>query len=253
MTFGKLLIVLKRSKSTIPPLFNGLEVLSSSSDEAKLLGENFSKNSNYDSGISLPVFSFKTSLKLDNISVTPKMVKKVIMNLDLSKAFGPDCIPVVVLKNCESELSCILAEISKCLKESCFPDCWRVSSVVSVFKNVGEKSAAKNYCPTSLLSVVSIVFEKLINRIIDHLEKCGIFYFQHGFRSSQSAADLLTVVSDRIARAFNRSGATRAVGLDMSKAFGRVWHAGLLHKLKSYGTSGQIFGLIPSFLSSRWL
>ena len=58
---------------------------------------------------------------------------------------------------------------------------------------------------------------------------------------------------DRIARAFNRSGATRAVTLDISKAFDRVWHAGLLHKLKSYGISGQIFGLISSFLSSRWL
>ena len=58
---------------------------------------------------------------------------------------------------------------------------------------------------------------------------------------------------DRIARAFNRSGATRAVALDISKVFDRVWHAGLLHKLKSYGISGQIFGLISSFLSSRWL
>ena len=99
------------------------------------------------------------------------------------------------------------------------------------------------------------VFEKLVNkRIVDHLEKCGLFSdFQHGFRSCQLTADLLTVVSDRIARVFNRSGATRAVALDMSKAFDRVWHAGLLHKLKSYGISGQIFGLISSFLSNRWL
>ena len=60
-------------------------------------------------------------------------------------------------------------------------------------------------------------------------------------------------MSDRIARAFNRSGATRAAVLDISKAFDRVWHAGLLHKLKSYGISGQIFGLISSFLSNRRL
>ena len=53
--------------------------------------------------------------------------------------------------------------------------------------------------------------------------------------------------------AFNRSGATRAVALDISKAFDRVWHAGLLHKLKSYGISGQIFGLISSFLYNRRL
>ena len=74
------------------------------------------------------------------------MVKKVIMNLDLSKASGPDCISVVVLKNYEPELSSILAELfHKCLKESCFPDCWKVSSVVPVLKNIGERSTAKNY------------------------------------------------------------------------------------------------------------
>ena len=184
------------------------------------------------------------------------MFKKIITTPDSSKASGPDCIPVVVLKNCEPELSYILAELfNKCLKESCFPDCWKVSSVVPVFKNVGERSTAKNYHPVSLLSVVSKVFEKLVNnRIVDHLEKCGLFSdFQYGFRSSRSTADLLTVVSDRIARVFNRSGATRAVALDISKAFDRVFHAGLLHKLKSYGISGQIFDLITSFRSNRQL
>ena len=79
------------------------------------------------------------------------------------------------------------------------------------------------------------------------------FYFQYGFRSSRSTTDLLTVVSDRIAKAFNRSGATRALALDISKAFDRVWHAGHLHKLQSYGISGQIFSLISSFLSNRQL
>ena len=66
------------------------------------------------------------------------------------------------------------------------------------------------------------------------------FDFQYGLRSSQSTADLLTVVSDRIARAFNRSGAIQ------------VWHAGLLHKLRSYQISDQIFGLISSFLNNKW-
>ena len=137
-------------------------MLSSASDTAKLFSENFSMNSNLDdSGISLPTFPSRTNLKLHDISVTPKMVRKVVMNLDLSKASGPDCIPVVVLKNCEPELSYILAEVfNKCLKESCFPDCWKVLSVVPVFKNVGERSTAKNYHPVSLLSVVSKVLVK---------------------------------------------------------------------------------------------
>ena len=75
---------------------------------------------------------------------------------------GPDCIPLVVLKNCEPELFYVLDELfNNFVKESCFPDCWKVSSVVRVFRNVGERSAAKNYCPVSLLSVVNKVFEKL--------------------------------------------------------------------------------------------
>ena len=184
--------VLNKGKSAIPPLFNSPEVWPSASDKAKLFAKNFSKNSNLDdSGISLPVFPSRTNLKLHNISITPKMVKKVITNLDTSKASGPDCIPVVVLKNCEPELTYILAKLfNNCLKESCFPDCWNVSSVVPVFENVGETSTAKNchknYHPVSLLSVVSKVFEKLLNnRIVDHLEKCGLFPdFQYGFRYS---------------------------------------------------------------------
>ena len=126
---------------------------------------------------------------------------------------------------------------------------------IPVFKNVGERPTAKNCRPVSLVSMISKVFEKLVNdRIVDHLEKSGLFSdFQYGFRSSRSTADLLTVVSDRIARVFNRSGATRAVAFDISKTFHRVWQAGLLHKLKSYRISGQILDLISSFLRSRQL
>ena len=153
------------------------------------------------------------------------MFYRLLVHHLLSNASGPDCIPVVVLKNCEPELSYILAEIfNKCLKQSCFPDRWKVSSVVPVFKSAGERSTAKNYRSVSLLSVVRNVFEKLVNnRIVDHLEKFCLFSdFQYGFTSSRLTADLLTVVSDRIARAFNRSGATRAVALDICKAFDRV-------------------------------
>ena len=85
-------------------------------------------------------------------------------------------------------------------------------------------STAKNFRPVSLLSVVSKVFEKLVNnRIVYHLQKCDIFSdFQYGFRSSRSTAGLLTVVSDRFARALNKFVATPTVALDLSKAFDRV-------------------------------
>ena len=152
-------------------------MLPSASDEANLFAEDFSKNSNLDhSGISLPVSPSRT---LCNISIIPKMVKKVITDLDSSKASSPDYIPVVVLKNCESELSCILAKLFKMfLKQSYFPDCWNVLLMVPVYKNFKERSIAKTYHPVGLLSVVSKVFEKPVNnRIVDHLEKCDLFFY----------------------------------------------------------------------------
>ena len=188
-TFGDLLIVFSAK-------VNLLYLLYSSSRRCCLLHltnqncflSNYRKNSNLDdSGITWSVFRSRTSLKLYNISEAPKMVKKVIISLDLLKLSGPDCIPVVVLKICEPEISYIPAQLlNKSLKESCFPDCWKVSSVVPVFKNVGERSTAKNHCLVSFLSMVSKVCEKLIiNGIVDHLEKYCLFSdFQYDFGSS---------------------------------------------------------------------
>ena len=100
--------------------------------------------------------------------------------------------------------------------------------------------------------MVSKVFGKLVdNRIVDYLEKCGLFSdSQYGFWSIKcTSSDGI----NRIARSLNRAGATRVVALDISKAFDSVWCAGLLHKLKSYGISVQIFDFISSFISNRWL
>ena len=71
--------------------------------------------------VSLPVFPSRSNLKLHHLSITPNMVKKVIMNFDLSKTSDPDCIPAMVLKKCKPKLSHIQAELfNKCLKESFF-------------------------------------------------------------------------------------------------------------------------------------
>ena len=115
--------VLNNGKSAIPPLFNSTKVLSSASDKAKLFAKNFSKNSNLDGlVVSLPVFPSRTNLKLHSISVTPKMVKKVLTILDSSKAFSPDCTSVVVLNNCELELLYILGELSVVVLSNCEPE-----------------------------------------------------------------------------------------------------------------------------------
>ena len=148
------------------------------------------------------------------------MVKEVIRNLDLSKASGSDCIPVLFLRNCESELSCILAELFNMCQIVWTSHQWSLQ-----LRMLGKELKAINYYPFNLLSVVSKFFKKLVNyRLVGHLVKHGLLSnFQCGFRSSRSTAEnLLYLVPDNIARAFNRSGATRAVALDRSTVFDKV-------------------------------
>ena len=100
---------------------NGPEGLSFAPDKTKSFAKNVSKKSDLaESGITLPAFPSRSNLKLHNIPVTPKMVEKVMMYLDSSKASGLHCISVVVYENCEPKLSCILGKLfNMYLKESC--------------------------------------------------------------------------------------------------------------------------------------
>ena len=249
--------VLNRGKSTIPPLFNGPEVLTTSTDKANLFARNFSYNSTLDdSNQLLPDFPSRTEHRLTSRKITARMVSHAIYHLDACKATGPDRIPSIVLKMCSPELSPVLAKLyNKCLAKSCFPSCWKSSEVVPAFKNDGDRSDPGKYRPISLLSIVSKIFESFINdSLIKHLDSTGLFSdLQYGFRTLRSTADILTVLSERIYNSMDAGGETRAIALDISKAFDKVWHAGLLHKLKSYGVVGPILGILESFMIERSL
>ena len=141
--------------------------------------------------------------------------------------------------------------------EPSFPNGWKVSSVIIVFKNFGERSTAKNYHHVILLSVVSKKFEKLIiNRLVaDHLQKCELF-----FSISSMVSGLLfqskifwNLYLTEMLGFLMESWATQAAALDISKALGKVWHACHLHELKFYGISSQINGFISSFFSSQFM
>jgi len=247
--------VINKGKSSIPPLFNGPEVLTSSMDKAELFAKIFSTNSTLDdSNNFLPDFPTRTNTLLETIEITPSKVASVISDLDPSKATGPDGIPVILFQMCSPELSPILSKLfKKCMSESCFPGTWKQPSVIPVFKNCGERSDPRNYRPISLLPIISKIFETLINTsIVNHLNSQNLFSdYQYGFRSGRSTADILTVINERIYRSLNASGETRAVALDISKAFDKVWHAGLMLKLTGYGVQGSLFDIIKSFLLDR--
>ena len=106
--------VLHRGASTIPPLFNGPEVLTSFKDKAELFAQIFSKNSNIDDfGPILPDFPVRTNQILDHVNFSVKTVASSISNLGSSKATGPDGILVIILQKCSPELSPIFTKLFK--------------------------------------------------------------------------------------------------------------------------------------------
>ena len=199
----------------------------------------------------LLTFRSRTKIKIHNILKTPKFIKKVLTNLNSSKIFSFDCISVMVLNDCKPKLSYKRPEFSnKYLKEYCFSNCWKISSVACGNNNFWERCTAKNYHYVCPLCVVSNMFQKLINKKLVNYLKNGSHFcnFRYGFRFSYSTTDLLRIVPDRITRVFNRFGVTRAIAFDFSKDFDSVWFAALMHQCKSDEISVRAFGLILPFL-----
>ena len=231
----------------MPPLFNGPEVLTTSTDKANLCTRNFSCNSTLDGSQQLPDFPSRTEQGLSSKNTTAKMVSRAFNDLDASNVTGPDRITAIVLKMFSPKLSPVLAKLyNKCLAES--------SSVVPVFKNDGERSDPGKYRPISLLPIISKIFVSFINdSLTKHLDITGLFSdFSMVFVLS-GLADITTVLSERVYNSLVAGREIRDIALDISKAFDKVWHAGLLHKLKAYGVVGPILNILESFLQERSL
>ena len=101
--------------------------------------------------------------------------------------------------------------------------------------------------------MIGKVFESVVNaHLLSYLEAHHLLSdAQYGFRYGRSTGDLLAYVTEHVSKVLDRQGETRSVALDISKAFDKVWHRGLLHKLQSYGIGGDLFKLLTSFLQSR--
>ena len=118
-----------------------------------------------------------------------------------------------------------------------------------------EKNVKSNYRPISLLPIFGKMFEKLVyDSLYSHLVFCNLLNpNQSGFRPGDSTVNQLISITHTIFKAFDRNPSldVRSVYLDISKAFGRVWHDGLIYKLRRCGVSGKLLSLIQSFLKDR--
>ncbi|KAL7629919.1 UNVERIFIED_CONTAM: hypothetical protein RMT77_019962 [Armadillidium vulgare] len=242
------------ASSSFPPLVSSdgtTAVLPSS--KAELFAQTFASYSTLDDSGAVPSPSTPSNSSMPKIVISSKDVTSALSELNTKKAYGPDGIPPVVLKTCASELSPCLGKLFRlCLSTSTFPSCWKRALIQPVPKK-GDPSQPSNYRPISLTSVLSKVFESILNRKIwKHLNSSNLISDrQYGFRKKRSTGDLLSLLSDSWSSALRHFGESFAVALDISKAFDRVWHKALISKLPSFGIYLSLCDLLSDFLSGR--
>ena len=195
-----------------------------------------------------------TSKCLDSIHFSSSDIVKIISRLDPNKAHGHDMLSIRMIKLCGNSVCKPLSIIFKdCLSEDKFPHEWKKATVVPVHKK-GNKQSLENYRPTSLLPICSKIVERLIynEMFIFFTENNLICPNQSRFRTGDSCVNqLLAIITHEIYKSFDEGFEVRGVFLDISKAFDKVWHEGLLLKLNQNGISGNLLKLLSDFLSYR--
>ena len=206
-----------------------------------------------DSHAVLPPFMELTDSVLDRIDISEEEIKDVIVNLDPNKASGPDLISNKMIKQVAGAIAKPLQIIfNHSLRESVFPDFWKLGNLVPLFKK-GDKSLAANYRPVSLLSNIGKIQERIVfKQIYNHLSSNNLlFKYQSGFRPGHSTAFQLIDIFHHICQSYDEKQYSCMVFCDISKAFDKVWHKGLLFKLRQNGIKGNLLAWISNYLSSR--
>ena len=240
----------------IPPLLaNNLFILNCK-EKAKHFNDFFSQQCKpiVNSSV-LPILYFFTEKIIDHITVKNDEIISLIRKINPSKATGSDGISGQMLLLCDDSAILPLKIIfSNILSTSIYPDLWKIANVTPIFKK-GDKQLIKNYRPISLLPICGKILEKIIfNHLYSYLTANRLITKnQSGFRPGDSTTNQLLYLVDEIHQAFDSAECfeVRAVFLDISKAFDKVWHDGLIFKLKQNGVSGGLLKLFQNYLSNR--
>ena len=249
--------VMNKSRAPkIPPLLdNGLFVLNCV-EKAKLFNDFFAKQCSLLLNDSvLPDFHFITDKRIDSVNISDEDILSIIRKINPNKASGSDGISGQMLKICDTSVVLPLKIIyANILHTSAYSDMWKVADVTPIFKKE-DKQLVKNYRPISLLPICGKIFEKLIfNSIFSYLSSNGLITKnQSGFIPGDSCTNQLLYLVNEIHEAFEDPSSleVRAVFLDISKAFDKVWHEGLIFKLKQNGVSGKLLKFFESYLLNR--
>ena len=235
----------KSTSSPIPPLQNEVtgEFVVNDEDKANLLNTFFCSISEIiDSDLPTPVFDNRTGRKLDVFNITIDEIKDVLLNLKLGKAVGNDKISHNMLKHTASTVCKPLEIIFNCsLQTGRFPQMWKSAIIIALFKK-GIKSDPTNYRPISLLSCVGKVFERVIFKYIYNflIDNSLIYKYQSG------------EIYHNICLALENHEIICSVFCDISKAFDRVWHKGLIKKIEGYGITGNLLRWLENYISNRY-
>ena len=203
----------------------------------------------------LPNFQHITEARINTVVIKREEILSLIRNLNPNKATGADEISARMLLICDDSVVLPLMIIfSNILETSVYPDQWKLANVVPVYKK-DDKQLVKNYRPISLLPICGKIFEKLIfDSLYAHLVSNNLITKnQSGFVPGDSCTNQLLFLINEIQKAFENSKSleVRAVFLDISKAFDKVWHEGLIFKLRQNGVCGKLLGFFVSYLSNR--
>ena len=202
----------------------------------------------------LPAFNYITDTRLDLFSTTPEEVFSALSILDSNKSVGADFISNKVLKECAQSLCEPLSRFFNMSFTQCiFPATWKGANVVPLFKKEN-RHLVSNYRPVSLLSNLSKVMEKVVyKKIYKYLDDNNLLTDKnYGFKHSDSTVNQLLFITQKIANALDDKHDACIVFLDVSRAFDKVWHKGLLFKLNQMGITGNALKWIESYLSNRF-
>jgi len=230
-------------------------LIAAPAEKSEAFANFFASNSTVPSSNMIPPNLVFQGSEMPSLKISTRKVRKALAKINIAKAMGPDNIPPIVLKKCYKELSPVFCRIFRLsLKTGVFPKIWKTAHVVPIHKK-GDRSSVNNYRPISITSCISKVFESIVNEhILDHIESNNLISdSQYGFRQARSTGDLLTYASHMWSSAAEAFGETRAVSLDVAKAFDRVWHDGLIAKLPSFGLTPVLVSWISNYLHGRSL